>query len=121
MANNFALCENNVTFALEKPVEGVTVDSSGRLYVKSGTKPQTISILIQINKLLQYQCEVELTESWLAKVENVDVSSFVVPAVEDVKQVGSEIEVPYTFLRVVGFIMVVTFGIFYSLKIRRKG
>lgn len=110
-----------VTFALEKPVEGVTVDSSGRLYVKSGTKPQTISILMQINRLLQYQCEVELTESWLAKVENVDVSSFVVPAVEDVKQVGSEIEVPYTFLRVLGIIMVVTFGIFYSLKIRRKG
>lgn len=112
---------HQVTFSLEKPVEGVTVDSSGRLSVKSGTKPQTILIMIQINKLLQYQWEVELTESWLAKVENVDVSSFVVPAVEDVKPVGSEIEIPYTFLRVLGFIMSITFGIFYILKIRRKG
>ena len=110
-----------VTYKLEKPVEGVTVDSIGRLSVKSGTEPQSISILMQINKKLQYQYEVELTESWLAKVENVDVSSFVVPKVEEVKPVDSEIEIPYTFLRIIGFILSVSFSIFYVLKIRRKG
>ena len=110
-----------VTFALEKAVDGVTVDSFGRLSVKSGTEPQSISILMQINKKLQYQYQVELTESWLAKVENVDVSSFVVPKVEEVKQVDSEIEIPYRFLRIVGIILSVSFGIFYVLKIRKKG
>lgn len=112
--------KDKIEFYLESEVKGIRLDKSGRLYIQSDVKPQTIRIRMEMDRKLLYHFEVNVSYSWLAKAEGIDTSSFIVPATKDVKQEHARIEIPYSFIRRAFVLSVLVFLIFYVREVKGK-
>lgn len=123
--NNYSVTQNGkpakqARFYLEQPVEGVLMEHDGKLYVEHTAEPQKIGIMVEVNHQLNVRYEIEIVKSWLQIVEDVDVSSFVVPSVTQVGSVDAKLVIPYHLLRGMILVSLGGFLIFYCFKIRRR-
>lgn len=108
-------------FYLEDSFDGISLDSEGRLHVYENAKEETIPILIEINGILQYHFPVKLSESWLVKAEDVDVSNFIVPDAGNVEKIETGFSISIILIRGVFLFSVIWFLTFYIRRVRKKG
>lgn len=113
--------ELDCKFYLEDSFDGISLGSEGRLYVSENAKEETVPILVEINGILQYRFQVKLSESWLVKAEDVDVSNFIVPQVGDVEKIETGFSISIVLIRGVFFVAVICLFAFYIRRVRKKG